>query len=94
MYIQSLYFIITVPTDGLAPHGARPSAGTVSGSDYKKTHVLCQISVAIIDFWVTTLDQIISSKVANKILWNLVALRLLNSAELSAKFGLGAYFGN
>ena len=48
--MQSLYFIITVPTDGLAPHGARPSAGTVSGSDYKKTHVLCQITLAIIDF--------------------------------------------
>ena len=29
MYIQDMNVVITVPADGLAPNGARPSAGTM-----------------------------------------------------------------
>ena len=29
MYVQGISLVITVPADGLAPNGARPSTGTV-----------------------------------------------------------------
>ena len=34
-YIQDLNFVVTAPADGLAPNGARPSAGTVMNEDWE-----------------------------------------------------------
>ena len=44
-YIWDLDFVITVSADGLAPNGARPSAGTVLATPQVQ-HVFCQVPTA------------------------------------------------
>ena len=67
-------FFITVPADGLAPNGARPSAGTVliMMLDMSCSEILW-LSM-ILKIWI---DQITSFKFACEILWNLSALGML-----------------
>ena len=49
IYLQGPYFVIAVPADGLAPLGARPSAGTVMTEklDIYFFHILMVINDSI-----------------------------------------------
>ena len=79
-HIQNSDLVITIPADGLAPNGARPSAGTVMTTKIDTFSLKLLWLLNIFDTFFA--EQMMSFKMINEISWNLPALWMLNTSYL------------